>query len=89
MNTEENAMDSFSLVYDEFIPGQEALREVLTSTGNGYFCTRGTAEWQDSDETHYAGTYAHGGYNRETTITPIPRPASASNACSSVMSSPT
>jgi trehalose/maltose hydrolase-like predicted phosphorylase/beta-phosphoglucomutase-like phosphatase (HAD superfamily) len=61
-------MDNFTLVYDEFIPAQEALREALTSTGNGYFCTRGTAEWQDSDDVHYAGTYAHGAYNRETTI---------------------
>src|SRR5947209_13277258 len=68
MNTGENTMDGFRLTYDEFIPVQEALREVLTSTGNGYFCTRGTAEWQDSDDTHYAGTYAHGVYNRETTI---------------------
>ena len=58
----------FTLAFDEFIPAEEALREALTSTGNGYFCTRGTAEWQDSDDVHYAGTYAHGGYNRETTI---------------------
>jgi trehalose/maltose hydrolase-like predicted phosphorylase len=61
-------MDNFKLAYEEFIPGQEPLREALTSTGNGYFCTRGSAEWQDSDEIHYAGTYAHGVYNRETTI---------------------
>jgi trehalose/maltose hydrolase-like predicted phosphorylase len=66
---EENLnMHNFMLAYDEFIPGQEGLREALTSTGNGYFCTRGTAEWQDSDDIHYAGTYAHGAYNRETTI---------------------
>ncbi len=61
-------MDNFTLTYDGFTPGQEALREALTSTGNGYFCTRGAAEWQDADEVHYAGTYAHGCYNRETTI---------------------
>lgn len=61
-------MDRFTLTYDGFTPGQEALREALTSTGNGYFCTRGAAEWQDADEVHYAGTYAHGCYNRETTI---------------------
>jgi trehalose/maltose hydrolase-like predicted phosphorylase len=41
---------------------------VLTSTGNGRFCARGTAEWQDADGVHYPGTYAHGVYNRETTI---------------------
>ena len=41
---------------------------MLTSTGNGYFCTRGSAEWADVDDIHYPGTYAHGCYNRETTI---------------------
>ena len=51
-----------------FDPGAEGLREALTSTGNGYFCTRGAAEWEDADDVHYPGTYAHGGYNRETTM---------------------
>src|SRR6516225_7712999 len=46
----------------------EGLREALTSTGNGYLCARGAAEWEDADGVHYPGTYAHGGYNRETTI---------------------
>ena len=50
------------------IPGAEGLREALTSTGNGYLCTRGAAEWEDADGVHYPGTYVHGGYNRETTI---------------------
>ena len=61
-------MDERALRYDGFDPGEEGLREALTSTGNGYFCTRGTAEWEDTDDVHYAGTYAHGLYNRETTI---------------------
>ncbi|MEV4603658.1 trehalose-phosphatase [Amycolatopsis sp. NPDC049253] len=56
------------LVYDHLDPGTEGLRESLTSTGNGYFCTRGAAEWEDADKIHYPGTYAHGGFNRETTI---------------------
>jgi alpha,alpha-trehalase len=56
------------LVYETFEPAEEGLREALTSTGNGYFCTRGACEWQDADEVHYPGTYAHGAYNRETTI---------------------
>ena len=56
------------LAYDRFDPDEEGLREALTSTGNGYFCTRGAAEWEDADGVHYPGTYAHGGYNRETTI---------------------
>ncbi|WP_241386801.1 glycoside hydrolase family 65 protein [Rhodococcus sp. CH91] len=58
----------FSLHYDRFDPDDEALREALTSTGNGYFCTRGTAEWEDMGAVHYPGTYAHRCYNRETTI---------------------
>ncbi|GLV59292.1 putative glycosyl hydrolase [Dictyobacter sp. S3.2.2.5] len=60
--------NDWTLVYDFFDPEQERLREVLTSTGNGYFCTRGSLEWADVDEVHYPGTYAHGCYNRETTI---------------------
>jgi trehalose-phosphatase len=58
----------WTLAYDSFDPKQERLREVLTSTGNGYFCTRGSAEWADADNVHYPGTYALGCYNRETTI---------------------
>jgi trehalose/maltose hydrolase-like predicted phosphorylase len=63
------------LVYDGFVPGEEGLRETLTSMGNGYLCIRGAAEWEDEDDVHYPGTYAHGIYNRETTILggrPIP-----------------
>jgi trehalose-phosphatase len=56
------------LAYDGFDAAMEGLRETLTSTGNGYFCLRGAAEWEDSGDVHYAGTYAHGVYNRETTI---------------------
>jgi trehalose/maltose hydrolase-like predicted phosphorylase len=61
-------VDEPALVYEGFDPADEGLREALTSTGNGYFCARGTAEWEESDAVHYAGTYAHGLYNRETTI---------------------
>jgi trehalose/maltose hydrolase-like predicted phosphorylase len=61
-------VDGFLLGYDGFDPGAEGLREALTSTGNGYLCTRGAAEWEDADDVHYPGTYVHGGYNRETTI---------------------
>ena len=46
----------------------EGLREALTSTGNGYLCSRGAAEWEGADGVHYPGTYIHGVYNRETTI---------------------
>ena len=61
-------MDGFLLAYDGFDPEAEGLREALTSTGNGYLCARGAAEWEDADGVHYPGTYVHGGYNRETTI---------------------
>lgn len=57
-----------ALVYDGYEGAEEGLREALTSTGNGYFCARGAAEWEDADDEHYPGTYCHGGYNRETTI---------------------
>jgi trehalose/maltose hydrolase-like predicted phosphorylase len=56
------------VAYDSFEPDEEGLREALTSTGNGYFCARGAAEWEDAGGAHYPGTYAHGGYNRETTL---------------------
>jgi trehalose/maltose hydrolase-like predicted phosphorylase len=59
---------NWTLAYAYFNPAEEGLREALTSTGNGYFCTRGAAEWVDADDVHYPGTYMHGGYNRETTI---------------------
>jgi len=61
-------VDEQPLAYDGFDPSDEGLREAMTSTGNGYFCTRGAAEWEDADDVHYPGTYAHGLYNRETTI---------------------
>ena len=61
-------MQDVTLGYDHFDPTSEGLREALTSTGNGYFCTRGTAEWEDAGTVHYPGTYAHGCFNRETTI---------------------
>ena len=61
--------DDFTITWTGVEPDDEGLREALTSTGNGYFCTRGAAEWEDTDApVHYAGTYAHGGFNRETTI---------------------
>ena len=65
---EDFAVEAFSLTYDDYDPDQEGLREVLTSSGNGRFCSRGAAEWEDADGVHYPGTYAHGVYNRETTI---------------------
>src|SRR5215208_7307490 len=31
----------WTFAYDSFDPDEEGLREALTSTGNGYFCSRG------------------------------------------------
>ena len=61
-------MNGLALTYESFDPAEEGLREALTSTGNGYLCSRGSAEWEDADGVHYPGTYVHGVYNRETTI---------------------
>jgi trehalose/maltose hydrolase-like predicted phosphorylase len=68
VDPEDNVVDGFTLTYDDFDPAEEGLREALTSTGNGYFCTRGAAEWEEAEDVHYPGTYAHDVYNRETTI---------------------
>jgi trehalose/maltose hydrolase-like predicted phosphorylase len=62
------AVDGFLFSYHGFDPAVEGLREALTSTGNGYLCSRGAVEWESADDMHYPGTYVHGGYNRETTI---------------------
>src|SRR5919205_3232092 len=64
----ETIESTWTLAYDAFDPKEEGLREALTSTGNGYFCTRGALAWSEADGVSYPGTYTHGGYNRETTI---------------------
>jgi trehalose/maltose hydrolase-like predicted phosphorylase len=64
----ETTASNWALAYDSFEPEEEGLREALTSTGNGYFCTRGTLTWAEADGVSYPGTYTHGGFNRETTI---------------------
>jgi len=55
------------LVYDRYVPGEEALREALCTTGNGYFATRGAAPESRADGVHYPGTYVNGVFNRLTT----------------------
>jgi alpha,alpha-trehalase len=57
-------MFTWSLVYNDFNPGQEGLREALCTLGNGYFCTRGAYPEAEADEIHYPGTYLAAGYNR-------------------------
>ncbi len=57
-------MSPWALVYDEFDPKTESLRESLCTLGNGYFATRGAAPESEADAIHYPGTYLAGGYNR-------------------------
>ncbi|MEP6956839.1 MAG: beta-phosphoglucomutase family hydrolase, partial [Chthoniobacterales bacterium] len=53
-----------SLVFEDFDPAQEGIREALCALGNGYIATRGAAPEAVADEVHYPGTYLAGGYNR-------------------------
>ncbi len=55
---------AWSLVYEDFDPVDEGVRESLCTLGNGYFSTRGAALWAAADDVHYPGTYVAGGYNR-------------------------
>ena len=55
---------AWSLVYEDFDPAREGMREALCALGNGYFATRGAAAWARADGIHYPGTYLAGGYNR-------------------------
>jgi alpha,alpha-trehalase len=54
----------WKLIYRQWDPQQEPLREALCTLGNGYFATRGAAEETQADGVHYPGTYVGGGYNR-------------------------
>jgi alpha,alpha-trehalase len=60
-------MSGWSLMYEEFVPDQEGLREALCTLGNGYFATRGAAPESSAGEVHYPGTYVAGLYNRMVT----------------------
>ena len=55
--------DQWVLAYDELDEEREGLREALCTLGNGIFATRGCAEEQGRDDTHYPGHYVAGGYN--------------------------
>jgi len=57
--------DSWNLTYWGFDPGNEKLRETLTTIGNGYLGTRGCFEGSRADEViHYPGTYIAGVFNK-------------------------
>ena len=60
-------MHEWKLIYEEYRPEQQGLREAICALGNGYFCCRSAFPWAEADDIHYPGTYLAGGYNRLTT----------------------
>jgi len=58
---------AWSLVFEDFDPAHEGIREALCTLGNGYFATRGAPPGAAADGIHYPGTYLAGGYNRLNT----------------------
>jgi len=60
-------LSSWSLVFNDFDPDHEGVRESLCTLGNGYFATRGAAAESEADAIHYPGTYIAGCYNRLST----------------------
>ena len=57
-------MDEWVITFDGWDPADVALREALTTVGNGYVATRGAAPETDADGMHYPGTYVAGVFNR-------------------------
>lgn len=54
----------WKIVYEDWNPAAQLLREALCTLENGYFATRGAFEESIAYETvHYPGTYLAGGYN--------------------------
>jgi len=54
----------WAIVYEQFNPAEENLRESLCTLGNGYFGTRGAISESVASKIHYPGTYLAGLYNR-------------------------
>jgi trehalose/maltose hydrolase-like predicted phosphorylase len=60
---------NWELIYTDWNPQEQPLREALCALGNGYIVTRGAFEEVSIGGIHYPGTYLAGGYNRlETEI---------------------
>lgn len=59
-----NKKHPWKLIYKNFEPEEESLREALCTLGNGYLGTRGAAPEAVPTEMHYPGTYVAGLYNR-------------------------
>jgi len=58
--------DAWRWTYTGYEPAEEALRETLCATGNGYFVTRASLPESKGDDVHHPGTYVAGVYNRLT-----------------------
>jgi alpha,alpha-trehalase len=59
----------WELIYTDWDPREQKLREALCALGNGHIVTRGAFEEVTAGDVHYPGTYLAGGYNRlETEI---------------------
>ncbi|CAN5559092.1 beta-phosphoglucomutase family hydrolase [soil metagenome] len=54
----------WQLIYREWKPEEQPLREALCALGNGHIVVRGAFEESDAGGVHYPGTYVAGGYNR-------------------------
>ncbi len=59
-------MRDWRIIYKDWCPEYQPVREALCTLGNGYFATRGAAEEARAGGPHYPGTYLAGGYNRMT-----------------------
>ncbi|THB72192.1 MAG: beta-phosphoglucomutase family hydrolase [Desulfovibrio sp.] len=55
--------DNWRLTYNGLDPGDEKLRETLTTVGNGYMGVRGAFEGEQSSFHFYPGTYLAGVFN--------------------------
>ncbi|MBD3297893.1 MAG: glycoside hydrolase family 65 protein [candidate division Zixibacteria bacterium] len=58
------SLNDWTLIYNDWNPDQQPLREALTTLGNGVLATRGAAEEAHAGGAHYPGTYLSGGFNR-------------------------
>ena len=56
------------LAYGRFDPRRGGAAGGVDLDGQRLLLLSGRAEWEDVDEVHYPGTYAHGVYDRETTV---------------------
>lgn len=58
--------DPWRWTYEGWKPDEEAVREALCATGNGYLVTRASLPECTHDDVHHPGTYLAGVYNRLT-----------------------